>query len=155
MRKILEHQKLDMRNLISFRGKVRQEEISEVIQIMRNYAVAQGSDMAGGPISVTYGVEQTEYGAIADAEIMIQVDKKIAGNDKFAWKERLFLEDAVRLKYAGSPALFQNACSELNAYIREKRYTPITAGYILTKGIDSLLRTVDMEVYIGVSSNVL
>ena len=51
--------------------------------------------------------------------------------------------------------MFQNACNELNTYIQEKGYTPITAGYTVTKGVDQLFGMMEMEVYVGINPNVL
>lgn len=155
MNSISEGQQLDMRNLISFRGKLNQEELPKVMQRMKSYADAQGAKVVGGPISVTYGVEQTKDGTVADAEIMMSLDREVSGTEEFVWKEQIFLANAIKLKYAGSPAMFQNACNEMNAYIREKRYIPITAGYIVTKGADQISGMVDMEVYVGVNPNVV
>ena len=152
---ISECQKLDVANLITFRGKVKQEELSGVMLRMKHYAEDQGAKVIGGPISVTHGVEQTQNGTVADAEVMIPLDKAISETKEFSRKERLFLDNAVKLEYSGTPALFQNACNELNVYFREKGHVPITAGYIVTKGVDEASGSVDMEVYVGVNPNVV
>lgn len=155
MNSILEDQQLDMRNLISFRGKLKQEELPSVMLRMKSYAEVQGAKVMGGPISVTYGMEQAKDGMVADVEIMIPLDKVIFGTEEFVWKERIFLANAVKLQYAGSPAMFQAACNEMNAYMQEKKHVPITAGYIVTKGADQISGMVDMEVYVGVTPNVV
>lgn len=155
MNSISEGQQLDVRNLISFRGKLKQEELPEVMLRMKSYADVQGANVMGGPISVTYGVEQTKDGVVADAEIMMPLDKEVSGTEEFAWREQLFLANAIKLKYAGTPAMFQSACNEMNAYMKEKKHVPITAGYIVTKGVDQISGTVDMEVYVGVNPNVV
>lgn len=152
---ILESQELKVTNLLTFRGKVKQEELSEVMLRMKNYAEGQGAKIVGGPISVTYGVEQTPEGTVADAELMIPLDKVLSGTGEFGWREHLFLSNAVRLNYTGTPTGFQVSCNELNAYLLEKGHTPITAGYIRTRGVNELLGTVDMEVYVGVNPNVV
>lgn len=152
---ILESQELNVTNLLTFRGKVKQEELSRVILSMRCYAEARGAKIVGGPISVTYGVEQTTEGTVADAELMLPLDKKVSEAGVFGWKEHLFLSNAVRLNYTGTPAGFQTSCNELNAYLLEKGHTPITAGYIRTSGVDERSGIVDMEVYVGVNPNVV
>ena len=132
-----------------------QEEIPGAIQKLKSYADEQGVRPVGGPISVTFGVEQTADGILADTELLMPVDGKVIGNEEFTWKERLFVTNAVLLQYAGSPAMFQNACNEMNTYIQEKGYTPITAGYTVTKGVDRFSGMMEMEVYVGISPNVL
>ncbi len=155
MSSISDGQQFDVKNLISFRGKLKQEELQSVMLRMKSYADVQGAKVVGGPISVTYGVEQTKDGMVADAEIMMPLDKEISGTEEFVWKEQIFLANAVKLKYAGSPAMFQSACNEMNAYMQEKKHVPITAGYIVTKGVDQISGMVDMEVYVGVNPNVV
>lgn len=155
MNTILEHQQLEMKNLISFRGKVLQEEIPAVMQKMKAYADEQGVKPAGGPVSVTFAVEQTPEGVSTDMELMMPVDDRVSGNEEFTWKERLLLTNAVMLHYTGTPALFQDACNELNAYIQGKKQAPITAGYTVTKSADQLSGMVEMEVYVGLSPNIL
>jgi len=155
MSNIMENQQLEVHNLISLRGKMRQEEIPGAMQKLKAYADAQGVKPVGGPISVTFAVEQTAEGLLTDTELLMPVDGKTSDNEEIIWKDRLFITNAVLLKYAGSPAMFQNACNELNTYIEEKGYTPITAGYTVTKGVDQLSGTMEMEVYVGLSPNVL
>ncbi len=155
MGSILENQQLEVKNLLSLRGKFTQEEIPAAMQKLKVYADMQGVRPVGGPISVTFGVEQTADGILADTELLMPVDGAVAGNEEIARKERLFLTNAVMLQYAGSPVMFQNACNELNTYIQEKGYVPITAGYTVTKGVDQLSGTMEMEVYVGISPNVL
>lgn len=92
---------------------------------------------------------------MADAELMLPLDKTISATSEFGWKEHLFISNAVKLSYTGTPAGFQASCNELNAYLREKGYTPITAGYTVTKGVDQLSSMVEMEVYVGVNLNVV
>lgn len=155
MNRITENQQLEVKNLISLRGRFRQEEIPGVMQKLSTYAALQGVKPAGGPISVTFGVEQTAEGLLTDTELMMPVDGTVEGNEEIVRKERLFLTNAVRLQYTGSPEMFQSACNELNTYIQEKGYMPITAGYTVTKGVDRISGTMEMEVYVGINPNVL
>ncbi len=155
MNNIVEAQELNVANLLTFRGKVKQEELSGVMLHMKRHAEEQGAKIVGDPISVTYEVEQTRDGTIADTELMLPLDKTISETENFKWKERLFLYNAVKLNYTGTLTEFQVSCNKLNTYLREKGYIPITAGYIRTKGVDELSGMVDMEVYVGVNPNVV
>lgn len=70
----------------------------------------------GSLIGVTFAAEQTAEGFLTDAELLMLVDGKASGNGEIIWKDRLFITNAVWLKYAGSLAMFQNVCNELNTY---------------------------------------
>jgi len=152
---ILEQQQLDVKSMLSFRGKVRQDNLPTVMKSMKDYAEAQGVRVTEGPISVTYAVEEGPEGMVSDTEILLPISGKVEANEVFAWKERLYITNAVKLMYAGTPELFQAACEEMNAYVQEKQYVPITAGYVVTKGIDQLTGMISMEVYMGISPNIL
>lgn len=152
---ILEQQLLDVRGLLSFRGKVKQDGLPEIMKSMKEYVEAQGVRVTDGPISVTYAVEASPEGMVSDTEILLPISGKVEANGTFAWKERLYITNAVKLMYAGTPELFQAACEEMNAYVQEKQYVPITAGYVVTKGIDQLTGLISMEVYMGISPNIL
>lgn len=48
MNTIEEYQKLNVLNLLTFRGKVKQDELSGVMLSMRSYAEEQGAKIVGG-----------------------------------------------------------------------------------------------------------
>lgn len=146
---------MDVRGLLSFRGKVKQDGLPAIMKSMKEYAEAQGVRVTDGPISVTYAVEASPEGMVSDTEILLPISGKVEANGTFAWKERLYITNAVKLMYAGKPELFQAACEEMNVYVQEKKYVPITAGYVVTKGFDQLTGLISMEVYMGISPNVL
>ena len=152
---ILEQQQLDVRSMLSFRGKVKQDSLPTVMRSMKEYAESQGRRATEGPISVTYAVEASPEGMVSDTEILLPISGEVEANEMFAWKERLYITNAVKLMYAGTPELFRAACEEMNVYVQEKKYVPITAGYVVTKGFDQLTGLISMEVYMGISPNIL
>ena len=54
---IKENQKLDIDNVLSYRGKVRQAELEGIGKEMEIYIQKSGAERAGSPATATYGVE--------------------------------------------------------------------------------------------------
>jgi len=118
-RKISENQKLEIRNLISFRGKIKQNEIPLLIMRMKECVQKQKGSVIGNPISATFGVERVSNEKIADVEVMLPIDSKIDTCEEFFWKPQIVINHAVKLKYVGHPiglgdVFYNKFCSRRN-----------------------------------------
>lgn len=152
MVEILEGQTLEIENLISFRGKITQTEIERVGKDMEMFVAQAGANRVGNPVTATYGIEADKI----DMELLLPIDKKIACSEKYAYKERIRIVNAVVAKYIGNPNSLQEACNELNQYIFEQKLVPVTAGYNITKRVDAAnLENTEIDVYVGISQNIL
>ncbi len=117
MLEIKENQKLNIMNVFSYRGKVRQIEIENIGKEMEVYIQNAGVKRAGNPITATYAIE----GDVIDLELIMPIDRSIASTDKFVFKNQIKIENAVVAAYRGHPMGLQEACSQLNQYIMEHR----------------------------------
>ncbi|MBP3617461.1 MAG: hypothetical protein J6J38_05420 [Lachnospiraceae bacterium] len=154
-RRILDNQQVELENLISFRGKVRQREIPLLIRQMVKCAEAQRAKVGENLISATYQVELVDGEKVAEVELMLPVEGKITDRGDFTCKPRFFLKDAVKMEYQGPSSGFATVFEEMKQYIEKKGYVPITVGYIVSVLNNKNEDEVDMEVYMGVSANVL
>lgn len=154
-RRILDKQQVELENLISFRGKVRQREMSLLIRQMVECAEAQQAKVGENLISATYQVEFVDGEKVAEVELMLPVEGKITDRGDFTCKPRFFLKDAVKMEYQGPSSGFATVFEEMKQYIEKKGYVPITVGYIVSVLNNKKEDEVDMEVYMGVSANVL
>lgn len=99
-----------------------------------------------------YGVNADKV----DIELLMPIDRKLATSDKFTYKEKLKIVNAVVAKYKVYPNGLQDACNELNRYIMEHKLQPITVGYNVTKKTDMLNpENTEIDVYVGISPNIL
>jgi effector-binding domain-containing protein len=152
MAEILKNQLLEIENIISFRGKVCLTDIEQIGKEMEEKAKQLGAKRIDNPITATYGVE----GDLLDIEILLPIDKKIENFDKYIYKDRIKIVNALVAKHHGNPAALQNTCNELNQYILEKQLTPITAGYNVTRKINPAnIQDTEVDVYVGISPNIL
>lgn len=152
MLEIKENQELQVANLLSYRGKVRQAEIENIGQEMESYIQNAGAKRVGDPITATYAIE----GDTIDIELLMQIDMSIDSTDKFVFKSQIKIINAVVVAYKGHPIGLQDACNQLNQYIMEHKLQPITVGYNVTKKTDILnLENTEIDVYVGISPNIL
>lgn len=152
MLEINENQELDVVNVLSYRGKVRQAELENIGKEMENYIQAAGANRVENPITATYAVE----GDTIDVELLMPIDKSIDLTDKFVFKKRIKIVNAVVATYKGHPMGLQDACNQLNQYIMERKLQPITVGYNVTKKMDILNpENTEIDVYVGISPNIL
>lgn len=152
MLEIKENQELNVTNLLSYRGKVKQAELENIGKEMESYIQNAGTKRVGNPITATYAAHGDEI----DIELLIPVDKTINSTDKFVFKNQIKIVNAIVAAYKGHPAGLQEACNQLNQYIMEHRLQPITVGYNVTKKTDMLSpENTEIDVYVGISPNIL
>lgn len=152
MVEIKKNQELNIVNLLSYRGKVKQAEIENIGKEMESYIQNAGAKRVGNPITATYAIE----GDTIDIELLMQIDMSIASTDKFVFKSQIKIINAVIAAYKGHPMGLQDACNLLNQYIMEHKLQPITVGYNVTKKTDMLNpENTEIDVYVGISPNIL
>ena len=111
-----------------------------------------GANLIGNLITATFGIE----GEYIDVELFAPIDKHVENIDKYSYKEKLKIVNAVVVSYKGNPSGLQMACNELNQYIVENKLQPITVGYNVTKYIESCnLENAEIDVYVGINPNIL
>lgn len=156
MSEILEQQQLEVDNLLSYRGKILQSELNQMFLDMKSYIEKHGAKCIGNPITATFGVSNERGQVVLDSEILIPISEEIVGNNQYMFKGKLKIENAVVAEHKGPSAMFQETCNKLNQYIINKKYTPITVGYNVTKGnATTNVESVEMSIYVGISNNIL
>ena len=155
---IKEQQVLEMKNLLSFRGKVTQQAFAAKSQEIEQILKAAGAEKAAPAVTTTFAVEQGPMGPVMDVEILLPLDKEIQAPAGFTFKPHFLLTNAVMVRHVGHPSRMQESVNALNAYITEHQLVPITSGYNVTvKEAKTPLELDMMEVniYVGVSPNLL
>lgn len=152
MLEIKENKELNVANVLSYRGKVRQAELENIGKEMESYIQNAGAKRVGNPTTATYAVESD----MIDIELLMPIDKSIDSTDRFVFKNQIKIVNAVVACYKGHPMGLQEACNQLNQYIMEHKLQPITVGYNVTKKTDILNpENAEIDVYVGISPNIL
>ena len=152
MTEIKTGQTLELNNVLSYRGKVKQSELEVVGKALEQEAVLAGAKVVGNPVTATYTVEQDEI----DMELLLPIDREITPQERYVFKKEIRIVNAVMAAYKGHPMGLQDACNQLNQYIVQHGLQPITVGYNVTKKTDMLcLENTEVDVYVGISPNIL
>lgn len=156
MCEIIEGQQLEVDNLLSYRGKILQSELSQILLEMKNYVEEQGVSVNGNPITATFGVINEDGQMKIEIEALVPVEAGVIGNSKFCFKSKLKIVNAVVVKHVGDPGKLQISCDELNQYIIKNNLIPITVGYNVTKNVNMMnLKDTEIDVYVGINPNIL
>ena len=134
MIEIKSNQELEINNILSFRSKMKQNELDNVIKNMELKIQGLGARRLGNPITATFGID----GEYLDVEILLPVDRPLENMGEYIFKEKFKLVNATVATYKGHPMGLQNACNEFNQHILEQKLQPITVGYNVTKHIDPI-----------------
>lgn len=123
---------LEMRNVLSYRAKMTQQELQAKSQEIEKLLQNSGAQRSAPAVTTTYSVEQGAGGTVMDIEFLVPLDREITAPNGYVWKPHFLLTNALRIRHIGNPATLQNSINELNAYITERRLVPITTGYNVT-----------------------
>lgn len=155
---ILKHQTLEMRNVLSYRSKMTQQELQSKAQEIEKLLSETGAMKVASTVTTTFSVEQGLTGPVMDIEILISLDREITPPAGYTWKPHFLLANALMIRHIGNPSTMQNTVNVLNAYIMGHQLVPITTGYNVTvKEAKTPLELDNMEVdiYVGICPNLL
>ncbi len=147
MVEIKTNQKLEINNILSFRGKVKQKDLANIGKDMEKKVAQMGGKRTGNIITATHGMD----GNAIDLEILFPIDKNIKNTGEYFFIERFIITNAVVASQHGNPARLQNTFNVLNQYITENKLQPITVGYNVTRQMDPInIDNTITDVYIGI-----
>lgn len=158
MKEITENVSLEMTNVLTYRGKVTQQQMTVIAKEMNDIITANKAKKIMSGVSATYEIINPGTDVVMDVEIMYPLDKHINVAAPYKIKPIFRLKNAVKIRHEGNPALLQEAGNKLMNYISDKGLMPITVGYNVTvqeptspMDIDNLI----VDLYIGVCDNIL
>lgn len=158
MHDILENASLEMTNVLSYRGKLTQQQMIQITKEMTELIQSNNAQKTLPGVTATFAIDTSGSEPTMDIEIMYPLDRSIPVPSIYTLKPVFRLRNAVRIRHTGNPAMMQNTGNEIMQYIKEKNLMPITAGYNVTvqepaspTDTDNLI----VDIYIGVSDNIL
>lgn len=155
---ILKHQTLEMRNVLSYRSKMTQQELQSKAQEIEKLLSETGAMKVAPTVTTTFSVEQGLTGPVMDIEILLPLDREIDLPTGYTWKPHFLLTNALMIRHIGNPATLQNSANELHAYIVANQMVPISSGYNVTVKEAKMPLEIDnmeVDIYIGISPNLL
>ncbi|MDO4765015.1 MAG: hypothetical protein Q4A29_03075 [Eubacteriales bacterium] len=141
------NKELSQSNLLSYRGKLSQAEITQKMMEIVKYLQNRQISFCGDVITVTYGLEADKY----DIEILIPLKEQVE-LPEYHFKSRLLITNAVYQKVERAEEL-TNILENLDKKIREKGLNPITGYYVYQKNVGK--SNMEIEIYVGINPNIM
>ena len=149
---ILEHQKLEMRNVLSYRGWMTPQDVALKSNEIEAILKQQNTEKDGAIVTATYSVQDDSDGAIMDSEILVPLTKGITPPSGYTFIPHFCMEDAVMLRHTGNPITLEGEVRKLNEYMQKKHIKPTTVGYNVTVRAATNMSELDamvIDIYVG------
>ena len=152
------NQLYEMKNVISYRAKMTQQEVNDVMNRMGTFIQENGLNKSGCVTTTTFTVENTGGTQLMDIEILCPVDKACDVPQGFTFKHEFRLSNAAKITHKGNPANMQESVNKLIGYLNQNKLTPVTSLYNVTVNEPKTPMDIDnmiVDMYIGVTDNIL
>lgn len=153
---IMEHQTLEMNNVLHYHGWVTQQQANEVFVKAEELMNKCQAKKNGYVVTATRAVEMKDGQAMMDLDVFIPLDKEIETRDGFDFIKRSKIENALKIRIEGELQQAETAMQKLNDYIISHSLTPTTPACMVTvKGATTPLELNNMitDIYVGVMNN--
>ena len=106
-------------NLLRFRASITQAEMQKELKELEKFIKDNNITIVGPKISTTYSISQ---GASAkmDLELLIPIDKEFKETDKYKFKPKFMIVNALKSIHKGNPQGFNNTAMEMKKYLKIK-----------------------------------
>lgn len=143
--------RFDESNFISLRGKFNDVELQNTIMKMTNEFKEYLSEKEY-LITTTFSAEVISGSHVLDVEILIPVKEKVEVNEPYIFKPRIKIENALYSKLEEDLSQLNHLLDSINNYVIDNKLQPITTAYIVQSKVEN---SIDIEVYLGLSENIL
>ncbi|WP_286906809.1 transcriptional regulator [Clostridium sp. UBA1652] len=148
---------LEFENLLSFRSKVTQQELQEEMKSIELFMKTNSLKKVGPTITTTYAIQQAMIPTM-DIEVLIPIEGQPVSNNRYIFKDKFRLVNALKISHKGNPVLLQQTVSEVQKFIQDKKLQPITSLYNVTikeAKTPEEINNVQIDMYIGVNPNII
>lgn len=152
------NQTYEMKNVISYRAKMTQQEVNDVMNNLGTFIQNNGLIKSGCVTTTTFSVENADVSQLMDIEILCPVDRVCEVPQGFKFKPEFRLSNAAKITHKGNPVNMQESVNKLISYLNQNKLTPITSLYNVTVNEPQTPQDIDnmvVDMYIGVTDNIL
>lgn len=150
---IIENQQLWFENALSYRTRISENSLPELINFVRSNIDAMDLSITGNIVFTVYEKIKDDDVSILGVEFIIPVDKRFKSSSRYVFKPKFKLENAVLYKYSGKIKALSEAVEALSSYIIQKNLQAITDFYYCVKKITDDTGIID--IYVGINGNQL
>lgn len=151
---IIEHQNIQLTNLISYTTNIKHSDILKLISHISNNL--QALDLKKNDKILFTEKWHNEEDDMINAEILVPVEGSIKNCNEFKYKPLFRLINAVTIRHEGSLNTLSETEDFLKKFIKEKAYEPITPSYyVVVRNDDDQSINCIIDIYIGINYNLL
>lgn len=132
IRNVEERQSLILYNVLTFRGKINQQEIADISKEIDEILAQNSAKKEGSTVTVTHNVSVEKGEQVIDFEMMIPLNKEIIVPENFNFLPSFVLNDAIKVRIEGNPQQMQSAVQILVEYLKSNNLQPDTPLYVVT-----------------------
>ena len=157
---ITENMKLEMKNVLSFRGSLTQKSLNEKIKEMEKLVKEFGAHALHPPITTSFGADKTAKEPSIDIEILVPLDKDVSHEvlvkalPGYRFKPVFTLTHAVKLHHVGNTPL-EDSIKELYSYLKVRDLDPLTTLYSITMSTPDKPDETFTDLMVGINPNKL
>jgi len=157
---ITTEQNLRMTNVLSFRGKVDKQALTEKRDEINALIKEFGAHAIHPAVTTSYGTEETEKGPLIDMEILVPLDRDVSTEiirkqlPGYRFKPIFLLTNAARIHHTGGSSI-EESIKELYNYIRVRNLRPITTLYNITINDPEDPKDLIVDLMMGIDPNIL
>jgi len=151
---------VEMKNVLSFRGKVDQKTLEEKRKEIEALIKEFGAHPIHPAVTTSYGAEQTDKGPIMDMEILVPLNRDVSHEllvkqiPGYRFMPIFRLTNAVKIHHVGDSNI-EGSVKELAAYIRIRGLKPITTIYNFTINDPEDPKDLIVDLLVGIDPNIL
>lgn len=153
---IVRNKEYSVKNVLTFRGNVRQESINNIIAKAGEVIKKANIEINGPAITAIHSIENYGSNQLLDFELIVPINGEMSSVDDYIYKDKFVIENAVMFRHKGNPQDMNSEMESLARYIRDNKLKPSTPFYNITvKGatVPSEINDMIVDVYIGIENS--
>ena len=153
---IVRNKEYSVKNVLTFRGNVSQEEIYNIIAKAGEVIKKANIEINGPVITAIHAIENDKNNQLFDFELIVPISGVISSFEDYIIKDSFMIENAVMFRHIGNPQNMNAEMESLARYINDNKLKPITPFYNITvKGatVPSEINDMIVDIYIGIEKS--
>lgn len=153
---IVRNKEYSIKNVLTFRGNVRQESINNIIAKAEEVIKKANLEIIGPVITAIHAIENDKNNQLFDFELIVPISGVMSSVEDYIFKDRFMIENALTFRHIGNPQSMNSEMEEFIKYIKENQFKPVTPFYNITIKVAVTPAEIDnmiVDIYVGIECN--
>lgn len=153
--KFIDHQHIEFENVLSYIIRVDAEKLPALLEYIIQNIDALGLEITGNIVFTISEIHEFANRCIFDVEVLVPVNKAFPSSERYIYKPRFRLVNAIVYRIGNSTHELVGARGELMKYISDKRLQAISNIYYIASFSRQSIEIEYYDVIVSVNDNVL